>query len=59
MNTFVKFTVSLTAWDLVAKMGRLYMGHTETTMGTLLGEAVICVVFLVWGIWVLAVNTRA
>ena len=57
MNTFVKFTVSFTAWDFVTKMVRLYLGNTETTMGTLLCEAVICVVFLVWGVLVLAVNT--
>lgn len=54
MRTYVIAMVALMAWDLLAKMLRLYLGKTSYTPGAVLVDGLFCAGFLAWGIWVLA-----
>ena len=54
MRTFVIAMVALMAWDLLAKMLRLYLGKTHYSAGAIVVDGLFCAGFMAWGVWVLA-----
>lgn len=54
MRTFVIAMVAMLAWDVVAKLLRLWQGKTYYPPAAAVVDGVFCLAFLVWGMWVLA-----
>lgn len=54
MRTYVIAMVVLLAWDLCAKLWRLYSGNTSYPGWAAFGDGVAAAAMAAWGIWVLA-----
>ena len=54
MKTFIIVTLCLNALDILAKLWRGYSGNERYPRWNSLLDVVFCVVFLVWGVSVLA-----
>lgn len=54
MKAFVIAMVALLAWDLFAKLWRLYSGNTSYPAWAAVGDGIVCAAMGGWGIWVLA-----